>query len=519
MPAKRLSMRKIHDVLRLRAQGGLSHRQIGRSLGLGRTTVAEYLRRAGEAGVGWPLPADLEEGALERLLFPEAVPVTVEPRPQPDWATVHQELRRPAVTLFLLWQEYRAVHPEGYQYSRFCDLHGHFASKLNPSMRQIHRAGEKIFVDFSGLRPHYVDPRTGEVIEVELFVGALGASGYTYAEAVPGQDLASWIAVHQRMFTFYGGCSSILVPDNLKSGITTPCRYEAGVNRTYEEMADHYGAVVIPARVRKPKDKPKAELSVLLAQRWILARLRNHTFFSLAALNEAIFEALRILNKRLMQKLKVSRRQLFEELDRPALKPLPAHPYEIAEWSRPRVNIDYHVEVHDNYYSVPHPLLHERLEARTTATTVEILVHSRRVASHPRQYGRGKYATLPEHMPASHRAYLEWSPSRLVHWAESTGPAAGSLVTRILEHRPHPEQGYRSCLGLLRLGKKYGAERLEAASRRALHLRSYSYQTVKNILAAETDRLPLEDEIPAVPVPVHENIRGADYYVERETPC
>ncbi len=512
-------MRKIRDVLRLRAQGGLSHRQIASSLGLGRTTVTEYLHRAEEAGLTWPLPADLEEAALERRLFPAGIPFDPHPRPLPDWATIHQELRRKEVTLFLLWQEYRAVHPEGYQYSRFCDLYGRFAARLQPSMRQIHRAGEKTFVDFSGTKPHWIDPRTGEVIEAELFVGALGASGRIYAEAVADQSLPCWIAAHQRMFAYNGGCTALLVPDNLKSGVTRPCRYQPGVNRTYEEMAEHYGAVVIPARVRRPQDKAVVELSVLLAQRWILARLRHQTFFSLAALNAAIAALLAPVNERPIHRLGVSRQELYERLDRPALKPLPGHPYEFAEWSRGRAGIDYHLEVAHNLYSVPFQLMREPLEARTTLTTVEIFFRSRRVASHVRRAGRGQYATQPEHMPASHRAHLEWTPSRLVHWAEQTGPAAAALVTAILESRPHPEQGYRACLGLMRLGKSVGPERLEAAARRALHLHSYSYRTVKNSLAAGTERLPLEEETPSLPLVPHENVRGAGYYQETEAAC
>jgi transposase len=512
-------MRKIRDVLRLHFQGRLTNRQIAQSLGLSRSTVAEYLGRAETAGLGWPLPEGLDETTLEQRLFPPFFLFDSRPRPQPEWASVHRELRRDGVTLFLLWQEYRAVHSEGYQYSRFCELYGRFVGKLAPSMRQVHRAGERIFIDFSGKKPHLVDPRTGEVIEVELFVGALGASGYIYAEATMGQDLLCWIGAHQRMFVFYEGCSAILTPDNLKSGITKPCRYEPGVNRTYEEMADYYGAVVIPARVRKPRDKPKVELAVLLAQRWILARLRNRTFFSLAKLNAAIWELLPSVNDRPIRRLGVSRRQLFEDLDRPALKPLPPQPYELAEWFQGKANIDYHMEVDDNFYSVPYQIRQERLEARATITTVEIFFHSRRIASHPRQWGKGKYATLSEHMPASHRAHLEWTPSRLIEWAGKTGPATAQLAAHIMENRPHPEQGFRSCLGLMRLSKKHGAERLEAASRRALHLRSYSYQTVKNILATGTDRLPLEDEVPALPLSPHENVRGADYYTEKEIPC
>lgn len=519
MPAKRLSMRKIRDVLRLRF-AGLSHRKIATSLGLGRTTVGEYLSRAKGVDLVWPLPEGLEEAGLERLLFPNARPFPEGGRRLPDWATIHQELRRPGVTLFLLWQEYRGAHPDGYQYSRFCDLYRRFAKKLTPSMRQVHRAGEKIFIDFSGKKPHIVDPKTGEVTEVELFVAVLGASGYIYAEATLGQDLDSWIGAHQRMFAFYGGASSILIPDNLKSGITTPCRYEAGINRTYEEMAAHYGAVVIPARVRRPKDKAKVELAVLLAQRWILAVLRNRTFFSLEELNAAILEQLHVLNDRPFQKLDKTRRQLFEQLDLPALRPLPSCRYEMATWTRPKVNIDYHVEVDHNFYSSPFQLIHERTDARLTATTVEIFFKSKRVASHRRCHRRNQYVTNPAHMPASHRAHLEWTPSRIIDWAGKTGPRTAELVTHILETRPHPEQGYRACLGLMRLGKKHGDDRLEAASRRALHLQAYSYRTVHNILSAGTDRLPLEEETSAPAAPTHENIRGAAYYTNpKEIPC
>lgn len=512
-------MRKIRDVLRLHFHGRLTNRQIAHSLGLGRATVGEYLRRATEAGLKWPLPEGLDEAALEQLLFPPFVLFDTRPRPQPEWPDVHRELRRDGVTLFLLWQEYRAVHPEGYQYSRFCDLYARFVGRLAPSMRQVHRAGERIFVDFSGKKPHWIDPRTGEVIEAELFVGALGASGYVYAEAVAAQDLRCWIGAHEHMFSFFGGCSAILTPDNLKAGITRPCRYEPGVNRTYEEMADHYGAVVIPARVQKPRDKPKVELAVLLAQRWILACLRNRIFFSLAELNAAIQELLPSLNERPIRRLGVSRRQLFEDLDRPALRVLPTTRYELAEWFRGRANIDYHLEVDSNLYSVPYQLMREPLEARATITTVEIFFRSRRVASHPRQYGKGKFSTMAEHLSPSHRAHLEWTPSRIVDWAAKTGPSTAELVARIMEARRHPEQGYRSCLGVMRLGKSFGDQRLEAAARRALHLRSYSYGTIKNILAAGTDRLPLEDELQPVQLGLHENVRGADYYVEREAAC
>jgi transposase len=519
MAKKRLSMRQIRQVLRLKFEHGLPNRAIAKACSVGLATVAEYLGRARRAGLSWPLPEDLDDGALEARLFPPPEQAGA-PRPLPSFTHVHQELKRPGVTLLLLWMEYLRDHPGGYRYSQFCEHYGRFAKKLHPSMRQIHRAGEKVFVDFSGKKPSWVNPETGEVMEVELFVGALGASGLIYAEATPSQDLSCWIGAHLRMLEAWERCPAIFVPDNLKSGVTTPCRYEPEVNRTYEEMAAHYGAVVIPARVRRPKDKARAEASVLLAQRWILAVLRNHTFFSLAELNRAIQEKVAELNARIMKKLGVSRRQLFEEIDRPAMKALPPNRYEIGHWKECGVSIDYHIELERNYYSVPYQLLHERVDVRFTASTVEIFFKSRRVASHRRLFGRGQASTSPQHMPASHRAYAEWSPSRFIEWAEKTGPATGRLVAQVLQSRPHPEQGFRSCLGILRLAKTYGPERLEAACGRTESLGVANYRTVKNILSAGLDRLPPEEEpAPVNPAPQHENIRGASYYAEEESPC
>jgi transposase len=505
-------MRKIREVLRLKYACGLTNRQIAKTRAMGRTAVAKYVNRAAEAGLTWPLPEGLDDAELERRLFPSpgAAP---DLRPHPDCTYLHKELRRKGVTLYLLWEEYRAAHPEGYQYSRFCDLYREFRKRLRPTMRQVHKAGEKAFVDFSGKRPEIVDPKTGEIHPVELFVGVLGASSLIYAEATQDQSLSSWIGAHVRMVEFWGGCVEIFVPDNLKSGVQKACRYEPQLNRTYEEFARYYGAAVIPARPYRARDKAKAETSVLIAQRWILARLRNRTFFSLAELNQAIQELLALVNERPMQKLGASRQELFESIDRPALLPLPPGRYELAQWSTPTVNIDYHVEVDHNYYSVPHPLFRQKVDARFTKTTVEIFSKSQRVASHTRLRGRGRYATNPDHMPAAHRAHADWSPSRLISWASKTGPAAAELVSQILCNRPHPEQGYRACLGIMRLGRQYGDDRLEAACRRAGRLRAYSYRTIKNILQSGTDRLPLEKEPPPTPeLPLHGNIRGAAYY-------
>jgi transposase len=467
--------------------------------------------------LSWPLPEELDDGALEAQLFPPPEPGRE--RVAPDLAWVHQELKRTGVTLHLLWEEYAQGHSEAYRYSQFCELYRRWAKKLKRSMRQQHRAGEKTFLDFSGKRPQILDRRTGKAVPVELFVAVLGASGYTYAEALDNQKLPGWVASHTRMVEYFGGSTEIWVPDQLRSAVFQPCRYEPGINRTYQDLAEHYGAVVIPARPREAKDKAKVETTVLVVQRWILARLRNRTFFSIAELNQAIRELLEELNSRPLQKLGVSRRELWERLDRPSLRPLPAERYELAEWKICRVNIDYHVEIDRRYYSVPYQLVHEQVDVRFTASVVEVYYKGRRITSHARLHGSQRASTLAEHMPRSHREHAEWTPSRLIRWAGQTGAATGRLVEGILHSRPHPEQGYRACLGLMRLGRRYGPERLEAACARAEQLRSYSYRTVHNILAAGQDRLRFEEEKQFAPTtPIHENIRGAGHYA-KEVEC
>lgn len=520
MAAKRLTMRQLREILRLSLECGLPQRAVARAVKAGAGTVSQYLGRAEAAGVGWPIPEELAtDEALEAKVF--GVKSAAESGRAPvDAAWVHGELRRPGVTLSLLWQEYLAANPEGYRYSQFCEHYRLWRKRLTPVMRQVHVAGEKVFVDFAGKKPTIVDPNTGEERSVEVFVGALGASSYIYAEAAERQDLESWIGLNVRMVEFFGGAPAIFVPDNLKAAVTGPCRYEATVNRTYEEMAAHYGAAVIPARAYKPRDKAKVEVSVLLAERWILASLRNRTFFSLGELNAAIREKVEALNGRVMRRLGASRRELFEKYDRPALKPLPPARYEMSEWKECGVNIDYHVEYEHNLYSVPYALVGRRVEVRATAGCIEVYLRSTRVASHPRLRGRGKVSTLAEHMPASHRAHSTWSPSRLISWAEKTGPSTRHVVEAILKSKPHPEQGYRACLGLMRLGRNHGADRLEAACRKAQDLGAERYQTVKNILGKGMDRQPLPASGPEASLPRHENIRGAACYGEREElPC
>ena len=383
-------MRRIKEVLRLHYESGLGRRQIGRSLGISHATVRGYLRRAEQAGLSWPLPDTLSDAQLEQRLFPPLNMVPDGERPLPDWSSQYKELKRKGVTLFLLWQEYKAIYPEGYQYSRFCDLYRAWASKVDVSMRQTHKAGEKMFVDYAGQTLPVTNPQTGEIRQAQVFVATLGASSYTYAEATWTQTLPDWIGSHTRAFAFFGGVTEILVPDNLKSGVTTPCRYEPGLNRTYMDLAAHYGTAIIPARVRKPKDKAKVESSVLLAERWILASLRNRTFFSLNEANAAVAELLTHLNDRPFQKLPGSRREMFETLEKSTLKQLPASPYTYAEWEKARVHIDYHVEVDDHYYSVPYQLIKQRLDVRITAHTVECFLKGKRVASHRRSSHKGR---------------------------------------------------------------------------------------------------------------------------------
>jgi transposase len=511
MAQERLTMRKIREVLRLKWECGLSNRAIARSCSISHSTAGEYLRRAQEAGLSWPLPEDLDEDRLFELLFPRSTDSSSSVIPCPDWSWVHRELRKKSVTLRLLWVEYREDHPSGYGYSQFCALYRRWAKRLHPSMRLDHKGGEKVFIDYAGQTVPVIDPQTGEVRQAQVFIGVLGASNYSYVEAHWSQELPNWINAHVRMFDFFGGAPAILVPDNLKAGVKHPCRYEPDLNPTYQDLAQHYGVAVLPTRVCKPRDKAKVEVGVQVVERWILARLRHRTFFGLADLNQALGDLLHELNRRPMEHLDRSRRELFETLDQPALKPLPEQPYEFATWKKARVSIDYHVAFEKHYYSVPHTLIHEEVYVRATQATIEIFFKSRRVASHRRAHSPGRHSTLSEHMPPAHQKYLEWSPERFVHWAETIGPQTAQVVQTLLGSRHHPQQAYRSCLGLLRLAKRYGEERLEAACRRALPAGIHSYQGVKNILEAKLDQVEPEEPSPVVPA-VHENIRGQSYY-------
>ncbi len=507
-------MRHVREILRQKWVLGRSHREVAQSLAVSTGAVSKTVGRAGEAGLDWSQVEALTEPELAAQLY--GVQPTAK-RPLPVFAEIHTERQRVGVTLELLHIEYLEQHPDGYRYTQFCEYYRRWCRKFRLSMRQVYRAGEKLFVDYSGKKPAIVDRTTGEETEVELFVAALGASSYTYAECTHTQRSADFIASHTRAVEFLGGVTELVIPDQLKTGVKNPCRYEPSLQRSYQEWAKHYGTTVLPARPRKPRDKAKVEVGVQVVQRWVLARLRNETFFTLAALNARIKELLADLNDRPMRAYGKSRRQRFLELDQPALKPLPPIPFEHGDWKRARVNIDYHVELDKHYYSVPYPLVHEEVEIRYTAATVETFHQGCRVHSYRRSYTRGGYTTIPEHMPDSHRKHLEWTPSRLISWGGTVGPKTKELVEAILADRPHPEQGYRSCLGILRLARRYGNERLEAACHRAVAVRARSYRHVASILKNGLDRQLWLEPTSQRTGREHDDadLRGADYYCDQ----
>jgi transposase len=504
-------MRKTREILRQKWVLKRSHREIARSLCKATGTISVVASRAVEAGLTWTDVERLSDAELESKLYRQP---QVGKRIHPDYGTVHTELRRAGVTLQLLHLEHLEAHPDGCGYTQFCTHYKRWRGKQRRSMRQVHRAGEKTFIDYAGKKPHLVDPNTGEIKEVELFVAVLGASNFTYAEATRSQQSYDFQASHVRAFEYFGGVSELLVPDQLKSAVTLACRYEPGVNRDYEKLAQYYEMAVVPARPRKPKDKAKVEVAVQVVERWILARLRNERFFSLVALNRRIAELLEELNDKPMRTYGASRREMFERFDKSALRPLPAQRFQPGTWKRAKVNIDCHVELEKHYYSAPHPLVGEEVEIHFTATTVEVLHGNRRVASHLRSWARGQHTTVPAHLPKSYQKHMQWTPSRLIHWGEDVGSHTGRLVEAILADRPHPEQGYRSCLGILRLAKQYGNDRLEAACKRALAAGARSYRHIESILKKGLDRVPLETQTESIasPTTTHENVRGGQYY-------
>jgi transposase len=509
-------MRKIKEVLRLRFELGLGQRQIARSCRIGLSTVHHYLERVVAAGIGWPLPEGLSQEELESKLFGNqsaGVRVAAQSRPQPDWKGIHEQLQQHRhLTLQLLWQEYRQAHPEGYRYSWFCERYQQWRRHLDVVLRQEHKAGEKMFVDWAGATIPVYDATSDKAWPASLFVSVLGASSYTYAEATRDQQLEAWIQAHIHALEFFGGVPALAVPDNTKTAVTRACRYDPDLNPTYQDFAVHYGMGVVPARPYKPRDKAKVESGVQVVERWIVAALRNRKFFSLSELNQAIRELLVRLNERPFRKRDGSRASLFHSLEKPALQPLPAERFDMSQWARATVNIDYHVAFDGNFYSVPYTLVQQVVEVRSTPTTVEIFHQGSRVASHARSRGREQAITIHEHRPKSHQVHLEWPPSRMVNWARTIGPHTVELFERILSEKPHPEMGYRSCLGIIRLAQQYSAERMEAAAERAILAHACRYQSVKSILKNSLDAVPLSPPRTGPPPLTHSNLRGADYF-------
>lgn len=518
MPAERIAMHKIKELLRLKYDCALSHEQIARALSISKGVVAKYVKAAEVSGRPWAVLSMTDEAELRRLLG-------IGSRGRgaslgyaaPDFAAVHQGLKQKNVTLALLWEEYvQTADGPTYQYSRFCDLYREFARRLKRSMRQVHRAGEKLFIDYAGDTVPVVDAATGEISRAQIFVAVLGASSYTFACATATQSQADWLGATAKALAFIGGVPELIIPDNTRSLVGHADRYEPQLQRTTAEFAAHYGAAILPARPYKPQDKAKVEVGVQVVQRWILARLRHRRFFSLAELNEAIAALIEPLNARAFRRLPGSRRSAFETLDRPALRPLPATAFQFATWKRARPNIDYHVEFDGHYYSVPYALAGQAVELRITVSSIECFAAGKRVAVHARSHRRGAFTTLVEHMPASHQAHRQWTPGKLITWGAAIGPHLGEVVRYQLERMPHPEQGYRACLGLMRLARQYGKERLEAAATRAVTLGAMRYRSVASILKSGLDRAPLPTTAPqqtelALPA-AHENLRGAHYY-------
>lgn len=509
---RKKTMRTVREILRLHFEHNLGRRAIGRACAVSPTTVGEYIDGVTRSGKDWAAVSALDDASLQSILRPKD-DEQLSRKPLPDFAYLREEMKKKGVTLTLLWEEYRAVHPDGYSRSQFFALFNEHGRTLDPVMRFTHKAGDKLFVDFSGDRPSYVNRETGEVIEAELFVAVMGASSRTYAVAVASQQIPDWTRAHVGAFEYFGGVPACVVPDQLKSGVKTACKYDPEINPVYAELCAHYGVAVVPARPREPRDKAKVENGVLVAQRRILAVLRNRTFFTLAELNDAIACELEKLNDRPMQGVGKSRDQLFEEVDGPALKPLPQERFQLREWKKAKVHIDHHVAVSGSWYSVPYTLIGREVEVCLTATTVEILHGGKRVASHARTAGRNIYVTVDAHRPHGHQKHLEWTPQRMRRWGESVGLRTGAMIEAIIQSAGHPDHAYRKCLGLLRLARSHGNDRLEMACDRALTLGAVGYRSVRNILDSRLEKADVAREPEELSLPLlHDNLRGSGYY-------
>jgi transposase len=506
-------MREVREVMRLHREGAVAMREIARMTGVARSTVRDMILRFERSGLAWPVPSEISDTELEmRLYGPAGVKPGRRKLPEPDWSVVAREMKRKHVTLQVLWEEYIAEHTDGYRYSRYCDLFRGWEGRLPLTMRQNHGGGEKLFIDYAGDKVPVIDRETGEVREAHIFVAVMGGSSLSFALATWTEQMGDWIEGHNAAFAFFGGVPQLLVPDNAKVAVIKACLFDPMVNRSYTDMARHYGTAVLPTRPRKPRDKAKVEACVGIVERWLLGRLRNRIFHSLAELNAAITDCMAQLNDvRVVRQFGKTRRQMFEEIDVPSLKPLPADPWVHAQWKRCRVGLDYHIAIERHHYSVPCRYARREVEARFTVRTVEIFLGSERIAVHMRGSSNGRHTTIPEHMPSSHRRYGEWTPAKIREEAVRIGPMLSMLVEKIIEGRPHPEQGYRSCLGIIALEKRFGAERLEAAALRALEIQARNYPSVKSILEKGLDKVPVPKSPDRAPID-HTNIRGSQYY-------
>ena len=510
---EKISMLKIKEVLRYKYEAKLSARKISRALNVSHTVVNDYIKRFEALSFSYEILMELSDKEIVSKLFD----VSSKPSkyPVPNWSKIHKDLRNKIVTLELLHEEYRKDYPDGhYGYTWFCNHYKAYAKKLSPSMRQIHKSGEKVFIDFSGVRQAIADPRTGEIVYAEIFVAVLGASGYPFVIAVPSQKKSDFIYAHNAMFKAFGGVPELLIPDNLKSAVTKADRYEPDLNPDYEKLAVHYGTAIMPARGYKPKDKGLVENGVKLMQRWLLARLRHTTFYSIAQLNNKINELMPLYRNKKMKRLGVSRQELFDTIDKPALNPLPVHEYEYKELKLLKVSIDYHIQLDHVLYSVPYQLIHKKVEVWFSTKMVSIYFEGKEVATHPRLYKRGAYSTQTAHMSSAHQKYLEWSPGRIMNWGLTIGKQTSKLLQTIMERKPHPEMGYRSCLGLMRTYEKYkekemSEEQLDEISAYALRYQKFRLKQIKELLKNP----PKEEEDTAVSLLAsHENVRGGSYY-------
>lgn len=509
-------MLKVREILRLTYENQMGVREVAISCSISPTNVSNYLKRFQATGLRYEAIQQLDDRRLATLLLDSSKEFPSGMRQIPDFKAIHSELKKKGVTLKLLWQEYQEAYPEVYQYSQFCELYRRWKQKLRVTLRQTHLAGDKLFVDYAGQTVEIKNPKTGKARSCQIFVAVLGASNFTYCEATWSQGLSDWISSHCRAFEFFGGVTKAVVPDNLKSGVSKACYYEPEINRTYLDLAIHYKTCILPARVRKPRDKAKAEAGVLLVERWILAVLRKRTFFSLEEVNQAIGLLLDKLNRKSFQKLEGSRLSCFETLEKKALLALPAQRFSYAQWKKAKVNVDYHVELFSRYYSVPFKYSQEEVQIRFNENTVEIFHHSLRIAVHRRINEKGRHSTEHAHMPEQHEKYLKWPPSRIMNWASQVGVSTRKVVETILLNRQYPQQGYRSCFGILRLAMRYNDQRLEAACTRAIVFGEFSYSMINSILEKGLDRLQISPNTEQNPPIAHQNVRGKEYFQFQE---